>query len=322
MSQDARRSLEYKLGKPVIGNDEIRFLCPFCAERKGSKDTKHHMYINFRKEKWICFRCGAKGAIKYLLEKLGIAVDEDSRAPTSLDELNQLIAGLEVSRLIVTDGGAKHSLQYPCDTKQIAPGTDAWSYLKNIRKYSTDQIERMANDYKMVTGYHVKDNRIFIPTFDEYDDMVYWVARACLNRDSRLPKYVNPENTAEVSKSAVFNLYRAASLNQAIVVCEGVFSAIACGDMGVAVFGKTATPDQVSVLCSVGISDYIVCLDSDALKEAYDLASAIQGHGKNVSVAHLPDGEDPDSMEPSKIYDCLLNATTYNTELAVKQFLS
>lgn len=312
MNTDALRSLELKLGRPVHGTEEVRFLCPFCSDRKGSKDSKHHMYVNLRKEKWICFRCGAKGSLKYLLEKLGISEDVDNRQLASMEEFSGLIAGLQSVNMVKTLVGKKVKLEYPCETKSITKGTDAYSYLRMVRKYTEQQISVFTEEYKMVTGYHVMDNRIFMPTFDEEGDMIYWIARSCLNRDPRLPKYVNPENTSEVRKSAVFNLYKAASRGLPIIICEGVFSAIACGNSAVALFGKTATPDQISNLCHVKVDDFIICLDGDATKEAYDLASSIYGYGKSVSVALLPYGEDPDTMDKVALFELLANASKYD----------
>lgn len=270
------------------------------------------MYVNLRKEKWICFRCGAKGSLKYLLEKLGISEDVDNRQLASMEEFSGLIAGLQSVSMVRTPTSKKVKLEYPCETKEITKGTDAYSYLKVVRKYTDQQISILTEEYRMVTGYHVMDNRIFMPTFDEDGDMVYWIARSCLNRDSKLPKYVNPENTSEVRKSAVFNLYKAASHNLPIIVCEGVFSAIACGKTAVALFGKTATPDQISNLCHVKVNDFIICLDGDATGEAYNLAASIYGYGKSVSVVLLPYGEDPDTIDKATLFELLADAPKYD----------
>jgi len=44
---------------------ELIFKCPFC----GDKTSHHHLYVNQEKGVFYCQLCGAKGTIKYLVQK-------------------------------------------------------------------------------------------------------------------------------------------------------------------------------------------------------------------------------------------------------------
>lgn len=53
---DLPQSSFFKVEK---GGKELRYNCPFCAERKGSPDAKGHLHINVEKGIYHCFRCEA-----------------------------------------------------------------------------------------------------------------------------------------------------------------------------------------------------------------------------------------------------------------------
>jgi len=39
--------------------EEVRYICPFCKERKGTPDIKGHFYVNLKEGLFHCFRCDA-----------------------------------------------------------------------------------------------------------------------------------------------------------------------------------------------------------------------------------------------------------------------
>ena len=41
------------------GDKELRYICPFCKERRGTPDTKGHLYVNLDQGIYHCFRCDA-----------------------------------------------------------------------------------------------------------------------------------------------------------------------------------------------------------------------------------------------------------------------
>jgi len=46
------------IGKRANGK-ELRYICPFCKERRGTSDTKGHLYVNLDQGIYHCFRCDA-----------------------------------------------------------------------------------------------------------------------------------------------------------------------------------------------------------------------------------------------------------------------
>lgn len=290
--------LESKLGKSIVASGEYRFQCPFCLESKGSADKKYHLYFNPENGKWICFRCDSRGSRSFLFKSLGIdTASEDEKPPSGIEALEGVVSALESSKLLKsTVSASPRSISYPCEVGPIRPGTDAYMYLRYKRKWSKEKILDITTHYEMVTGYHVYDNRIFIPTHDvQTGEMVFWVARSTMGKGDNLAKYVNPK---DIKKDMVFNLDKAIETGDPwVIICEGVFSAIACGENGVAIYGKTATQDQINTLCNNFDGLFVVALDGDARKEAYNLANEFDKRGKPVSVVLFPIGEDPDSVE-------------------------
>lgn len=280
LSRSAQNQLEASLGKSRHAGSELIFNCPFCAER-GHVDTKYHFYLNPEKQVWVCHRCNERGNVRSLFRKLGIPMGEEDFGPPTDDYLEN---ALKKDLHPTPPGEDLVNFMYPVPVEPIVPGTLAYEYLR-ARKFDLEKITR----YGLVWGVY-KGPRIFIPTYST-SGMSYWVARSIL-KDERSPKYLNPTAGKDTS---VFNLSR--QRKNEIVICEGVFSAMAVGEQGVSIFGKVATAFQMKALLQAPVTGYTVCLDGDASKENMRLAMALLVSGKPVSYVTLSHEDDPDSVE-------------------------
>ncbi len=286
--QESIEQLSLVLGtvKYADGSDEHKFNCPFCEANGHGKDNKWHLYVNPKKEKWICFKCGERGSLDQLLQKLGI---EKGAPVINDDEFMKLAKQLEFGIHDEEKLNDVSPSEYPCEVRPVEPGSSAYRYMKYVRGYEYKEFA----DYKLVYGEFMFSSRIFFPTFDMDGKLCYWVARKIFNDSDKVAKYVNPK----AEKLNVFNLNRVKGDH--IIICEGVLSAMAAGPEAVAIFGKTATKQQIWLLNSIKFDEYIISLDSDARKEAFSLASEFINRGKKVSLVELPEREDPDSVRKS-----------------------
>lgn len=71
-----------------MGAREIKALCPFCG------DKHYHLYLNTEKNKWNCFRCGARGNDVSLYARINCMTNKEA-----VKELSTCITGAEPKRI-------------------------------------------------------------------------------------------------------------------------------------------------------------------------------------------------------------------------------
>lgn len=285
------------MGRPIQSGDEFRFTCPFCE-----KDNDRHLYFNSNKLLWVCFKCNSKGTFKTLLRKLGVPQELEDQIPEDRGELESLILELSKSELLGKSEGPKSvAIGYPCETFPVVKKTEAFNYLFGARGFSVEDIEH----YSLVYGQH-RGLRIFVPTFDSNGEMVYWVARLLSGGKSKDAKYVNPS----LEKTTLFNIDQIES--DTMILCEGVFSAMAAGRNAAAAFGKTLNQDQLNKVLFSKFKEIAVSFDSDAYEYSKSLAKVLSGSGKRITVVRLPTGHDPASLSRDEFNKCFDSRVEYD----------
>lgn len=132
------------------------------------------------------------------------------------------------------------------------------------------------------TGQH--GGRIVFPSFDQDGELNFWVARAT---GRWLPKYTNPPVPAN---AIIFNEL-SLDFTRPVVVCEGPFDALKCGDNAVPLLGSSLDESHVifDALVRNG-STVIIMLDDDAQRKALRIARLLSQYDMRVMLAH----SDPD----------------------------
>jgi len=205
--------------------------------------------------------------------------------------------------------------------KKLNVSSQIWdeynSIFRNIRKYtqpSKSVIYSHALNYilgrgirpgdivKYGIGYCVEgeySNKIIIPSYDSDGMLNYFVSRAFYDT---VQKHKNPK----VSKDIIgFDLY--VNWNEPIVICEGVFDAIAIRRNAIPIFGKTIPPKLEKKILDKKVSRIYVCLDSDAINNSIQLCEKLMGWGIKVHLVQLG-SEDASELGYDKI-----NTKIYNT---------
>jgi transcription elongation factor Elf1 len=304
---DLVKLIASELGDSIIApNSEVRFCCPFCNSRGKSIDNKYHLYLNTSKRLFMCHRCGTKGKAEKILTKFGLTEEVTVRSWKDVVMSLSFISGKDYS----SEEDPNLELEY--EVEVIRPEKGLISY-----KYLTDRglTEEIIHKYRIVSGTGRYRDRIFIPTFNDNDEMIFWVARGYTDAYWG-PKYLNPQT--RLRKNYLFNLSLAKKFKD-VIITEGVFSAIRAGENAVATFGKIVTREQINLLSNADFETYYIALDGDATEQAVYLADELYSRNKTVKLVNLPYGEDPDSVKDFTKY--LNQSSQWDFNLKIQKLL-
>jgi len=180
----------------------------------------------------------------------------------------------------------------------VRAGSAAYSYLKHKRGLSDREI--LYWDFRE-SPLNSWQGGVVIPLRDPNHPgfLVRVFDRDASKRWSRTDNYYNSPGFER--RSTVFNIAQAENYSE-LIICEGVFSAVACGLNVVSTLGKDVTPNQFDRLMALkNVKEYIICFDGDlpGREKSLEVAKKIYGMGRRVSVVILPYGKDPHDMKDS-----------------------
>ncbi len=272
-------AVENVLGKSYKrAKDNYAFTCPFCNHRKPKLEI--NLNTNDKGENpWECWVCETKGrTIKSLLKQLKIS------GPQAQEVLQYIKKGEEVEYQVVK------LVELPKEFQPLysAPTT---SFSANIaRKYLYDRGITDNDILKYNIGYCIAgefSDRIIIPSYDQNNQLNFYVARS-FNRS--YAKYKNPEASKDI---IVFeNLI---NWNQPIIICEGVFDAMAIRRNAIPILGKNISKSLLKKIVSSKVKEIYIALDRDALKKAVKFCEQFISMGKKVYLVDM-DEKDPSEM--------------------------
>lgn len=272
---------------------EFVVCCPFCNDRRW------RFGINVAKQLAHCFNCDERLSPSRLQELLGLREVFDA---TDFDVLEAELEALGESEfsegfpdrpradptllrgLLFSDVDESSDLYYTT-IKQLT-----WQHLES-RGFDPDKV---AADYRLMapSPETFKNPRVILPIY-ENGAAVFYQARSL---DQGQPKYLNPRKEALQGKANyVFNLDRVDPASE-VLICEGIFSAIAAGPQAVAVLGKTISLTQLFKLLSRGVDRATILFDPGAELQAFEASNLLRG-ALDVKVAFLESG-DPNEVDP------------------------
>ncbi len=116
----------------------------------------------------------------------------------------------------------------------------------------------------------------------------YFTAR---NFDKNSPiKYKNPDVTRDI-----IGLEHFINWNVPIILCEGMFDAIAIKRNSIPLLGKTIQKSLMKKLINSTVQKIYIALDKDAIKQALTFCEELLNEGKEVYLVELQD-KDPSEM--------------------------
>src|SRR6056300_571265 len=272
-------SIENILGKShKRARDNYAFHCPFCNHRKPKLEI--NMATNEEgKNFWECWVCQTRGqSIRSLLKQLKTPREQ------AADILKYLPKGttIEYKGLSIIELPKEYQPLYSASSTSVVANL--------VKKYLYER-GRTDNDFiKYRIGYATTGEyggRVIIPSFSESNSLNFFVARSY---DGNYFKYKNPE----VSKDIIFfeNLI---NWKTPIILCEGVFDAMAIRRNAVPILGKSISTSLYKKIITSPLTDIYIALDQDARNRALEMSQQLLNQGKRVYLIDLPD-KDPSEM--------------------------
>ena len=171
----------------------------------------------------------------------------------------------------------------------------AISYLKN-RGITKEDIIKYNIGY---CEFGLFSNMIVIPSYDTNGNLNYFTAR---NFDKNSPiKYKNPDVTRDI-----IGLEHFINWNVPIILCEGMFDAIAIKRNAIPLLGKTIQKSLMKRIINSSVEKIYIALDKDAIKQALNFCETLMNEGKEVYLVNLED-KDPSEMGFEKFTNLIQN---------------
>jgi len=266
--------------KTARGN--LAYNCPYCNHHKPKLE------INFTENKegfnpWHCWVCDKKG--KSIIPLLF----QSKASPNKIAEAKSLVKD--------TNSNSKYSIkstdviklpaEYICLDQQNNNSIikkHAIAYLKKRGITSTDFI-------KYNIGYceeGIYKNMIIIPTYDKDGMLNYFIARS-FEKEAFI-KYKNPQVSRDIIPNEHF-----INWSLPIILCEGVFDAIAIKRNAIPLLGKNIQSNLMKKLITTQVNKIYIALDRDAIKQALRFCELLLAEGKEVYLVDMQD-KDPSEM--------------------------
>ena len=269
--------------------DEYMYWSPFVSHHKPK------LQINVRTQKWHCWVSNVGGRTLFqLLKKV-------SASNQHFDELRELV-GDSPRYKRKTDTKLKKVVQLPNEYKPLWNGEDsivkrhALSYL--YKRGITD-----SDILKYNIGYcdeGMYSNRIIIPSYDSDGQLNFFVGRDFY---SSKMKYRNCTTTKDIIG---FDLF--INWDEPIILCEGVFDAMAFKRNAIPLFGKTVMNKLQKKIIESNVKKIYLALDNDALEDAIKISDNFINNGIDVRMIKFKEKDPSEIGFKDLLY--LINRTT------------
>ena len=272
-------SIENILGKShKRARDNHAFHCPFCNHHKPKLEIK--MTTNEEGHNpWECWVCQTKGrTIRSLLKQL------KTPRETANEILKYVPRGskIEYKQLSIIELPKEYQALYSASSTSVVANL--------VKKYLYERGLTDNDFIKYGVGYATTGEyggRVIVPSYTTSGTLNFFVARSF---DGNYFKYKNPE----ASKDIIFfeNLI---NWNAPIILCEGVFDAIAIRRNAIPILGKSVSKALYKKIITSNVRDIYIALDNDAKDRALQIAEQFLNNGKRVFIVEMED-KDPSEM--------------------------
>lgn len=265
---------------------EFYWACPFCNHHKPK------LAINIAKGAWHCWVCNTSGRhIRTLFTKVGV----------THQDMTDLARILNESPIEVT-APTYDVLAMPREYQPLWIPKNKIEY-RNALRYVTDRGITAGDILRYQIGYCEEGpyaNRIIVPSFDGDGRLNYFVARMYYDTDAM--KYKNPH----VSNN-VIGFEQHINWKYPVVLCEGIFDAMAIKRNAIPLLGKTIPPVLVQKLITENVQTVYLSLDTDALHQTARIAEELWKNIPHVHIVQL-DEKDPSEHGFSKMCELIQTA--------------
>ena len=261
------------------------FWSPFISHHKPK------LQINVQTQKWHCWVSNQGGHNLFQLFKKLKASKEH------FDELVELVGDKKYVRKN-TNKEDKKIVRLPNEFKPLW-SKDGGIIQKHAMSYLSKRGISKGDIIRYGIGYceeGLYSNRVIIPSYNANGELNYFVGRDIYKGGM---KYKNPP----ISKNIIgFDLF--INWDEPIVLCEGVFDAIAIKRNAIPLFGKTIPKSLMKKIYEKQVKQIYILLDSDAIMDSIKMTDSLMKNGINVYYVNLSE-EDPSDMGFKKVINLI-----------------
>ena len=266
-------------GKSTARNN-YAYHCPFCHHHKPKLEV--NLTENREgKNPWHCWACDVRGTTIYSLFK---QIKVDSNKYGELKSLVKTSKSIKETQVVSSVSLPNEFISLSTGDLNDISARHARAYLKsrNISKYDI---------IKYNIGYcksGLYNNMIIIPTYKKEGQLNYFTARS-FEKEPYI-KYRNPSASRDIIPNE-----HLINWNIPIVLCEGLFDAIAIKRNAIPLLGKNIQSSLMKKIVTSVVDKIYIALDRDAIKQALKFCEKLMAEGKEVYLVDLQD-KDPSEM--------------------------
>lgn len=282
----------------TLAKSELQFYCPFCNHHKPK------LQVNTETQKWHCWVCNSGGKkMTSLLRKL----DVDRGTIAKIREIyGDSVYVQKEDDAVVFVSLPKEFISLSEQPKGFNPEYRNAIHYLNQRGIGLKEIIKYGIGY-CKEGLYAR--RIIVPSYDSDGKVNYFISRSYYPDETM--KYKNPP----ISKNVIC-FDSQTNWSEPIILCEGVFDAIAIRRNAVPLLGKFPSKLLVEKIFANGVKDITISLDNDAQREAMKAADYFRKQGIRVRLMKL---EDKDASEIG--YEKFYNELNQTQEFGVEEML-
>jgi len=266
-------------GKATARNN-YAYHCPFCHHHKPKMEV--NLTENREgKNPWHCWACDVRGTTIYSLFK---QLKTDVSKFTELKSLVKTSKSIKETQVVSSVSLPNEYISLNNVDNSGIMARHALAYLKNRHVSKYDII-------KYNIGYckeGLYKNMIIIPTYDADGRLNYFTARSF--EKEPYVKYRNPSASRDVVPNE-----HLINWNIPIILCEGLFDAIAIKRNAIPLLGKNIQSSLMKKIVTSVVDKIYIALDRDAIKQALKFCERLMAEGKEVYLVDMQD-KDPSEM--------------------------
>jgi DNA primase len=284
--------LDVYLGKgKIISKGDVAYYCPICKHKNAK------LMVNVKTGNYNCFTCHPKTTGKSpvsLLKKIGSPSEAIIEMKGYFVNDTTLIKAEEEVKLVHLP---KEFINLIDTSDTCLEKRQAVTYLKK-RGVSSIDIVKYNIGYCKTGRYR---NKVIIPSYNSNGRLNYFIARS-FEKEPKL-KIDSPE----CKKSELIGFEYYINWNTPVILCEGIFDAMAIKRNAIPLFGKTISKALMIKLLQSDVETVYLALDDDAIRESIDHAQKLLDLGKEVYIIKL-EGKDPSELGFENMISCLQSA--------------
>jgi DNA primase len=284
--------LDVHLGKgKIISKGDVAYYCPICKHKNAK------LMVNVKTGNYNCFTCHPKTTGKTpvsLLKKIGSPSEAIIEMKGYFVNDTTLIKAEEEVKLVHLP---KEFINLIDTSDTCLEKRQAVTYLKK-RGVSSIDIVKYNIGYCKTGRYR---NKVIIPSYNSNGRLNYFIARS-FEKEPKL-KIDSPE----CKKSELIGFEYYINWNTPVILCEGIFDAMAIKRNAIPLFGKTISKALMIKLLQSDVETVYLALDDDAIRESIDHAQKLLDLGKEVYIIKL-EGKDPSELGFENMISCLQSA--------------